>query len=230
MNGLNVELTDVTVAYTRRSKDPVVALDGVSLALLPGEVLAVVGRSGSGKSTLASVFALMRAPDAGRVMIDGADLTLATEQARAIARRDIGLVFQGFHVDLRSTLLWNVQFPFYWRERGQFRARRDHAMEALQAMGIGDLFDRHASDVSGGERQRVAIARALAAQPRLLVADEPTGNLDESTADLVLTDLYRAAKERGTTVVMVTHDPHAAAGADTTIEMKGGRIVGGATT
>lgn len=224
-----VRFEDVRVEYPDPA-GPVHALDGVSHSFRSGSSSAVIGRSGSGKSTLVSVLALLRTPTAGDVVFEGRSTGRLSDAGRARLRRRIGIVFQSFHVDERSSVLDNVMFPYHWDSTVSRSAMRTRAMSALEMLRIADLSHRRVSAVSGGQRQRVAIARALAREPSLLIADEPTGNLDEATADQVAVDLFGACTAQGTTVVVVTHDPAVAALAGSRLHMHAGRLSGSEET
>ncbi|MDO5503571.1 MAG: ABC transporter ATP-binding protein [Actinomycetia bacterium] len=204
----------------------VVALAGVDFTCHYGTSTAIVGRSGSGKSTLISVLSMLRTPTSGSVMIDGVETTTlsAIERDRLRALR-IGIVFQAFHLEPTLSVLDNVTLP--WRFTGARQSAREaraHADEVLGQLDIADLAHRHPNTLSGGQRQRVAIARALFARPALFVADEPTGNLDEDTANDIADVLLELPARFGTAVVIVTHDRAVAARADRTLTITRGQI------
>ena len=198
-------------------------LKGVSLSIAPGECVGLVGPSGSGKSTLLMVLAGLERPDRGRVLLDGQDLTTLGEDALARVRgRRIGIVFQAFHLVPTMTALENVALPLELAGRpGAF----ERARSELAVVGLGERLHHYPAQLSGGEQQRVAIARALAPDPAVLVADEPTGNLDERTGRMVADLLFEQRRERGTTLVLVTHDPALAARCDRIVPIRAGRIV-----
>jgi putative ABC transport system ATP-binding protein len=202
---------------------PVNILRGVSLAIEPGETVSVVGPSGSGKSTLLMVLGGLERPSAGRVAIDGTDLAALGEDALAQLRRArIGIVFQSFHLIPTMTALENVAIPL------ELAGRRDAfavAAEGLGAVGLGHRLGHYPGQLSGGEQQRVAIARAFIAGPKLLLADEPTGNLDAATGRLVIDCLFEHRARRGTTLLLVTHDPAIAERCDRQVHLLDGRIV-----
>ena len=199
----------------------VVALDGVSLDLPAGSFTAVVGPSGSGKSTLLHTMAGLDEATGGRVSLLGREITTMPAAKRAAFRsRSVGFVFQDYNLIASLTAAENVSMPSRLAGRPLGRGR---AVAALEAVGLADRADLKPHQLSGGERQRVAIARVMASQPRIVFADEPTGALDLSAGQVVLTWLRRLA-EQGTTVVMVTHDVEAAARADTVAVMSGGRL------
>ncbi len=213
-------LDEVSVHYASPT-GTVAALDRASVTFMRGTSTAVAGRSGSGKSTLISVLALLRRPTTGSVSIAGIDTTRSTAAELAILRsRSIGVVFQAFHLEASLTAVQNVMLPWFFQARGSSRRTAiGRANYLLDALDIGALAARRPHQMSGGQKQRVAIARALFAEPALLLADEPTGNLDEETANGVSDVLMRLAGDFGTAVVVVTHDPVVAAMADASIEL-----------
>ena len=197
-------------------------LRGVSLKIAAGETVSLVGPSGSGKSTLMMVTAGLERPSAGRVVVAGADLGSRDEDALARFRRDsIGIVFQSFHLIPTMTALENVAVPL---ELAGARDAFVRAASELSAVGLADRLDHYPAELSGGEQQRVALARALAPDPALLVADEPTGNLDEATGSEVIELLFRGHRQRRTTLVLVTHDMALAGRCDRVLHMHSGRI------
>ncbi len=188
-----------------------------------GESVAVVGASGSGKTTLLAMLAGLDVPSAGRVYTDGQDLSGLDEDGRARARRDrIGFVFQSFQLLPALTALENVMLPL--ELAGEADARR-RARAILQRVGLADRLDHYPRQLSGGEQQRVAIARAFVVEPKVVFADEPTGNLDVRTGDEIVTQMFDLNHERGTTLVLVTHDERLAARCQRRIELAAGRIV-----
>jgi len=212
-----IRMEDVTKVFL----GGVLALDRVTLAVQPGEWLAVMGASGSGKSTLLNLIGCLDRPTAGRIAIDGVDLTRLTEaQLTELRREKVGLIFQQFHLVPYLTAVENVMLAQYFHSL----ADEAEAREALVRVGLVDRLHHLPSQLSGGEQQRVCIARALINQPKLLLADEPTGNLDEGNELIVMEILQRLHKD-GHTIVMVTHDPHIGMLADRRIELDHGRIV-----
>lgn len=200
------------------------ALDGVSLALDDGSFTAVMGPSGSGKSTLLQCAAGLDSPSSGRVFVDGVEMSGGTEtQLTTFRRGRIGFVFQHFNLLPTLTVLQNTTLPL--RLAGK-RVDRDQAVATLERVGLGDRLDHLPSQLSGGQQQRVAIARALVAGPRVVFADEPTGALDTRSAREVLALLQETVRIDGRTLVMVTHDPVAAAHADQVLFLADGRLVG----
>jgi len=209
--------------YTRSDGD-VSALDRIDLEIRHGEMLALTGPSGSGKSTLLHVLGLLDTPTAGQYRLDGEDVSVLEDDARATRRNQkIGFVFQAFHLVPHLTLQENVALPLVYRGRREDE-RRELAATALEQVGLGRRLGHLPDELSGGEQQRAAIARALVHEPPLLLADEPTGNLDEASAEGVL-ELVRAIHDDGTTVVLVTHNPRVAAMAERVREIRHGRLV-----
>jgi putative ABC transport system ATP-binding protein len=197
-------------------------LDGVDLAIPPGEFAAVLGPSGSGKSTLLALMAGLDRPTSGEVLIDGAPIQAMTEdQLALLRRRKLGFVFQTFQLLGNLTARENVLLPLELAGRHDPGAR---AAELLASVGLADRGHHYPSQLSGGEQQRVALARAFAAQPPILLADEPTGNLDSATGKRVLEILLDLKRRQGTTLVLVTHDPAVAALADRLVHLRDGRV------
>jgi len=200
------------------------ALRGVSMTVSRGEFLAISGPSGSGKSTLLGLIGGLDTPSDGRVFIDGVDITNLDEGALTRIRNEkIGFVFQSFNLIPTLTALENVALPIQFARQRHFDARQ-RAREVLESLGLGDRTNHRPSQLSGGEQQRVAIARALANDPPLLLADEPTGNLDSASSQRVLEALHQVRESTGTTIIVVTHAPHVAALADRRIVLVDGRI------
>ncbi len=221
-----IELRDVTRTY-KMGAEEIHALDHVDLTIADGEFVAVVGPSGSGKSTLLHVIGGLDTPTGGQVLVDGQDLSQAGDRELARFRnRRIGFVFQTFNLQPTYTALENVALPLVFA-RVPPKERRQRAQAALEAVGLTDRLRHRPGQLSGGERQRVAIARALIADPAYLLADEPTGNLDSATSREIVGLLDRLHRERGLTVVLVTHDAEMAALAGRQIALRDGRIVGG---
>ena len=209
MNAL-VELREVTKAYWRGSQR-VPVLEGISLEVAGGAFLALMGPSGSGKSTLLNLIAGLDQADAGTIRVGGLDITGLSEGQLARWRADhVGFVFQFYNLIPVLSARENVELPLLLSPLGR-RARREHAELALSLVGLADRMDHYPRELSGGQQQRVAIARALVTDPTLVVADEPTGDLDRGSAREVLDLLERLNVELGKTIVMVTHDPRAGA-------------------
>jgi putative ABC transport system ATP-binding protein len=197
-------------------------LQGISLTIERGEAVGLVGPSGSGKSTLLMTLAGLERADSGEIMIDGVSLTGMSEDALAKFRgARIGIVFQSFHLIPTMTALENVAAPL---ELAGALDAFERASAELKAVGLGARLSHYPAQLSGGEQQRVALARALAPRPAILVADEPTGNLDEATGQAIIELMFNLRAERGGTLVLVTHDPDLAARCDRTIRLRSGRI------
>ncbi|WP_321168695.1 ABC transporter ATP-binding protein [Halorubrum distributum] len=218
-----VALRGVDKRYTSGGGEPVVALDDVDFAVRPGEFVAVVGPSGSGKSTLLNVLGLLDDPTAGRRLLDGTDVTNLSVAERTRARKEsIGFVFQDFHLLPTLTAVENVAMPTAF-DPGD---ASDRAADLLARFGLGDRLDHEPSELSGGQKQRVAIARALINEPAVLLADEPTGNLDTETGEAILAEFERV-KAEGVAVVAVTHDPLVEEYADRVVDLTDGEMTGG---
>lgn len=201
------------------------ALRGVDLTVEEGEYLAVVGPSGSGKTTLLGLIGGLDAPTEGRVVVTGVDITgLGEDRLAEIRNAAVGFVFQFFNLIPTLTALENVELPVQFAARARFDPSQ-RARELLEMVGLGDRLHHRPPELSGGEQQRTAIARALANDPPLLLADEPTGNLDSATGEEILRLLRRLCDESGQTVIMVTHDPRVATYADRVAFLQDGRIV-----
>ncbi|MPZ26322.1 MAG: ATP-binding cassette domain-containing protein [Micromonosporaceae bacterium] len=203
----------------------VTALRGVSLRVEPGDYLAVVGPSGSGKSTLMHLLGGLDQPTGGRLAIGGRDVaTLTPNQLAQLRNQLVGFVFQSFHLLPRTSAVDNVALPLVYRGTSA-RARRQRAAAMLGEVGLSHRLDHRPNQLSGGEQQRVAIARALVTDPSVLLADEPTGNLDTATGEAVLGLLERLNRSSGVAVVLVTHDREVAARASRQIVMRDGQVV-----
>ena len=205
---------------------PLSILQDIELAVMAGEAMAVVGASGSGKSTLLGLLAGLDTPTAGSVHLDGVDLFSLDEDGRAALRkRLVGFVFQSFQLLASFTALENVMLPLELAERDDAEAR---ARAMLARVGLGERLGHYPKFLSGGEQQRVALARAFVVEPRVLFADEPTGNLDAATGAGIIDLLFELNAERGTTLMLVTHDEMVARRCARQIRLVGGRIVNGA--
>jgi putative ABC transport system ATP-binding protein len=213
-----LEVRDVTKHY-RMGSEVVRALDGVSLTIYKGEYVAIIGASGSGKSTLLNILGCLDLPTSGCYLLGGEDVARLSQSQLALARsRRVGFVFQ---LLARATALKNVELPLIY---SRTRNRRQRATEALQRVGLGDRVYHRPNELSGGQRQRVAIARALAQAPDILLADEPTGNLDSKTGQEILA-LFEALNHEGQTIVIVTHDLGIANRAGRVVRLSDGQIV-----
>jgi putative ABC transport system ATP-binding protein len=200
-------------------------LHGVDLDIGRGEFVAIMGQSGSGKSTLMNLLGLLDVADEGRYMLAGQDVTRQTASEHATVRnRTIGFVFQSFNLLKRMSVLENVALPLIYAGQGRGQAKR-HAQAQLEKVGLAELGHRMPNQLSGGQQQRVAIARALVCDPPLLLADEPTGNLDTRTADEVLEVVDKLNREQGVTIVLVTHEPDVAMHAQRLVRLKDGAVI-----
>jgi ABC-type lipoprotein export system ATPase subunit len=219
-----IELKNVGKSYAPIAGESVRALEDVSLAIERGELLAIVGSSGSGKSTLLNVLGLLDRPTEGSVLFDGRDVSgLDTREQARLRNEKIGFVFQAFHLLPRATARENVELPLLYSER---RSIAGLAERALETVGLGNRADHRPSELSGGQQQRVAIARALVNEPDLVLADEPTGNLDAKTASEIMA-LFRSLNAGGRTIVVVTHDEQIAGECGRVARIENGRIVSG---
>jgi putative ABC transport system ATP-binding protein len=219
-----IRVEGVTKVY-QMGRNEVRALRGVDLAVAPGEMIAVMGASGSGKSTLMNILGCLDTPTAGRYVLDGVRVDgLSRNELADLRNRKLGFVFQGFNLLARTTALENVELPLLYDRAGRWRDTRALAAAALARVGLGERLDHQPSELSGGQQQRVAIARALVTQPTVLLADEPTGNLDSRTS-LEVMALFQALNDQGITVLLVTHEPDIAQYATRTVEVRDGRII-----
>ncbi len=220
-----MRLESVSKSYLHRGRT-VAALDNASLEIAPGDFVAVMGPSGSGKSTLLLVLGGMLTPSAGQVFLNGRSLYALSPNERAgLRRRKIGFVFQTFNLVPYLTALENVQIPLFLAGLDE-AAQKVRATALLERVGLSDRLDHKPPELSIGQQQRVALARVLANDPEIILADEPTGNLDPDTGQQIL-DLLAEMNREGRTVVVVTHDPRAAARAKRTLSLQGGRVGAG---
>jgi putative ABC transport system ATP-binding protein len=202
------------------------ALRGVSLDVNPGEFVAITGPSGSGKSTLMHILGCLDRPTSGQYILDGQDVSrMSKDQLAEVRNQKIGFVFQGFNLLSRTTALDNVELPLLYRGGIRTAERHRRAIDALNAVNLGARSDHHPNQLSGGQQQRVAIARALITQPSILLADEPTGNLDSRTSIEVMGIFQRLNKDRGITVLLITHEHDIAEYGTRIISCRDGHIV-----
>ena len=222
-----IELTDLAKVYRIGTID-VFALNGVSISVERGEMVAIMGPSGSGKSTLMNVLGCLDVPTSGSYFLEGQEVgSLGGNQLAEIRNRKIGFVFQTYNLLPRLTALANVELPMLY---GNGNGRRKRAQEALERVGLADRTSHRPTELSGGQQQRVAIARALVKDPAILLADEPTGNLDSRSTAEILAILQDLNRDEGRTVIIVTHEPDIAAQAGRVITMRDGRVVSDGNT
>ncbi|MEE9521015.1 MAG: ABC transporter ATP-binding protein [Dehalococcoidales bacterium] len=217
-----IELENITKVYWR-GKVEVPALRGVTLSITKGEMVAIIGASGSGKSTLLNVIGCLDRPTSGRYIFDGVDVSRLNDNQLAEMRSGkFGFVFQDFNLLPRATALSNVELPLIYM--GGIHHRQERAAEALERIGLGERADHKPTELSGGEQQRVAIARALINNPALILADEPTGELDtHSSAEIM--SIFRQLHQEGITIILITHETNIAAQAQRIIRIQDGRII-----
>ncbi len=217
-----VELRDITKIY-RLGDEEIRALDGITLDIEPGEFISIIGPSGSGKSTLMHILGCLDTPTGGSMTLDGIKIQGASaRQLAAVRNQKIGFVFQFFNLLPRLNVLQNVELPMIYAGVSA-RERRDRALAALKMVEMENRARHRPSQLSGGQQQRTAIARALVNSPRLVFADEPTGNLDSHTGEVIL-ELFRRLSGEGRTIILVTHDPEIAAVTPRRIEIRDGKI------
>jgi putative ABC transport system ATP-binding protein len=217
-----IRIRDLTREY-RMGSERILALRGVTLEIHRNEYVVIMGPSGSGKSTMMNVLGCLDTPTAGEYWLNGEEVSRLTDDALARVRnREIGFVFQTFNLLPRATALHNVELPLVYAGV-RARERRDRAAAALERVGLAQRMDHRPNELSGGQRQRVAIARALVNRPSILLADEPTGNLDSVTSEEIM-EVFAALHAAGQTVIMVTHEPDIAARAERRIVLRDGRV------
>ncbi len=216
-----IEIENITKVY-QMGETEVRALDGVSLTIDNGEWAAITGPSGSGKSTLMAILGCLDSPTSGSYKLDGVDVAkMRDDQLAEVRNKKIGFVFQQFNLLARTSALENVELPLLY---SSVNHRRERAKAALEAVGLGDRIKHRPNELSGGQQQRVAIARALVTEPSIVLADEPTGNLDSKTGAEIMKLFSELHSTRGITVIFVTHDPNIAANAHRVIHIRDGQI------
>lgn len=223
MNDWVIEATDIKKIY-KMGEVEVHALSGASVNIKHGEIVAIMGPSGSGKSTLMNILGCLDRPTSGQYILDGEVVShLTSDQLAVIRNRKVGFVFQSFNLLPRATALSNVELPM--RYAGVVRGRSDRAREALESVGLADRMNHRPTELSGGQQQRVAIARALVNNPAILMADEPTGNLDSKSGREIMELILQLNRERGTTIILVTHDTNVAENAQRIIRLYDGLVM-----
>ncbi len=219
-----IDMTDIRKVY-QMGEVEVHALRGVSLKIREGELMSIMGPSGSGKSTFMNIAGCLDQPTSGRYLLDGVDVSqLSDDQLATIRNKKIGFVFQTFNLLARTSAMHNVELPLIYAGMAASK-RRQRAKEALEAVGLGHRLDHRPNELSGGEQQRVAIARALVVNPSIILADEPTGNLDSKAGREIVGIFQQLNLERGITVVFVTHDPEIARHTRRIVRLQDGKIV-----
>jgi len=221
-----IQIRDLTKVYKLGGGNDVHALRGVSLDIYPGEMVAIMGPSGSGKSTLMNMIGCLDSPSGGQYFLDGLLVSdLVDDELAEVRNRKIGFIFQKYNLLARANAVENVELPLRYSDDPSNMTERAKAM--LELVGLGDRMDHKPNELSGGQQQRVAVARALVNDPAIILADEPTGNLDSVSGQEVLELLLKLNREKGTTIVVVTHDQGVASKAQRTIRLFDGKIVEG---
>lgn len=220
-----IEVKNITKVYNQNSDEPYPALNGVSFKVEDGEFVAIMGPSGSGKSTLMHILGALDNPTSGKYFLDGKDVSkLSDDELSEIRQKNIGFVFQSFNLLPRTTVLKNVMLPLVY-EGVPFSEREKRARESLKEAGLDESHFEHLSNqLSGGQIQRVAIARALVNNPSIILADEPTGNLDTKTGNIVLATFQKLNKENGRTIILITHEQDVAEHADRILFIRDGLL------
>jgi putative ABC transport system ATP-binding protein len=217
-----IEVHNLTKTYMMGEVE-VQALRGVSFTIQRGEIVSIMGPSGSGKSTMMNTLGCLDRPTSGEYILDGEMVaTMTDDQLASVRNRKVGFVFQSFNLLSRQTATFNVELPL--RYAGQVEGRRAKAEDALRSVGLGDRMTHRPTELSGGQQQRVAIARAIVNNPAIIMADEPTGNLDSKVGREIMSLLLNLNKERGTTLIIVTHDPKIADQTQRVIRLRDGEL------
>lgn len=217
-----IVLENVTKIY-QMGKLTVAALNGVSLSIGEGEIMSIMGRSGSGKSTMMNIIGCLDVPTSGKYFLEGEDVgELSDDRLAAVRNRKVGFVFQTYNLLARSTALANVELPLLY---GNGKDHQRRSMEALDRVGLADRAHHRPAELSGGEQQRVGIARALVKQPNILLADEPTGNLDSRSSEEIMGILQTLNREEGITVIIVTHEAEIADHTSRVVSMRDGQVI-----
>jgi putative ABC transport system ATP-binding protein len=220
---MSVELVDVHKVY-KTSYYEVRAINGITMRIEDGEFIAIMGPSGSGKSTLLYLIGCLDKPTKGEVIIDGVETSkLGDDELTRLRREKLGFIFQQYNLISTLTALENVELPMIFRGVPKDERKRK-AMELLRLVGIEDIAERKPMEISGGQQQRVAIARAMANEPRILLCDEPTGNLDSKSGRQIMGTIKELNEEKGVTVILVTHDPSMAEFAERIVRLRDGRL------
>ena len=221
-----IEIKNLTKTYNKGKPNQLKALDDVSLKINDGEFVAIIGKSGAGKSTLMHILGCIDNYDSGEYLIDGVNVAEYNDRKRAqIRNKNIGIVMQDFALLEKYTVIDNVLLPFdFSKKKVNRKIEKERAIDLLKEVGMEMIYDKEVSKLSGGQKQRVAIARAMIMEPKILLADEPTGALDEKTSSDIIA-LLRKMNEKGTTVIIITHDKDISESCDRIIEIKDGRII-----
>jgi len=224
-----IQLTGISKTFAENGGEPTVALKSIDLTIKSGEFVSIIGPSGSGKTTLMNILGLLDSPTTGEYVLDGDKVGSYKDKALAALRRDkIGFVFQSFNLLPRLSVVRNVELPMIYKGVPS-KLRRPKALDLLTLVGLKDRANYRPNQISGGQTQRVAIARALANDPSLILADEPTGNLDTKSSQGLIDELRRLNREQGTTIIIVTHNPEIADQTDRTVTVRDGLVVSDTT-